>query len=215
MEINKIIQHNVLDPWPIEDKSVNCIITSPPYWALRDYGVEGQLGKEPTPDAYIENMVTVFMEAHRVLRDDGTLWINIGDSYASTGKHRTEEQASKKSTLNGVLGTQLSSLKQQSKIVSGLKPKDLVGAPAQYKDAHFAVFPPALIVDPIKAGCPIGGTVLDPFMGSGTTGLVAWGLQRNYLGLELNPKYIKMAEKRIKALTGMFDGLRHPHLLEK
>lgn len=65
--------------------SVQCVVTSPPYWALRDYGVEGQLGLEPTPEQYIENMVEVFREVRRVLRDEGTLWLNIGDSYAGSG----------------------------------------------------------------------------------------------------------------------------------
>src|ERR1700742_3205853 len=79
--LNKILQHNVVDPWPLPDQSVNCIVTSPPYWGLRDYGVAGQLGVEKTPEEYIQAMVAVFREAKRVLRDDGTLWVNIGDSY--------------------------------------------------------------------------------------------------------------------------------------
>jgi len=80
MEVNRIIQHNALDPWPLPDKSVHCIVTSPPYWQLRDYKVDGQLGLEKTPAEYIEKMVRVFREAWRVLRDNGTLWVNIGDS---------------------------------------------------------------------------------------------------------------------------------------
>ena len=63
--------------------SVHCVVTSPPYYGLRDYGMDGQIGIEPTPDAYIERMVQVFREVRRVLRDDGTLWLNIGDSYAT------------------------------------------------------------------------------------------------------------------------------------
>ena len=71
--------------------------------------------------------------------------------------------------------------------------------PCNFKDAHFAVYPPKLIETPIKAGCPVGGVVLDPFMGSGTTGVVAKQLNRNWLGIELNPEYAKMAEDRINA----------------
>ena len=69
----------------MEDGTVHCCVTSPPYWGLRDYGCEGQIGLEPTPDAYVAKMVEVFREVRRVLRDDGTLWLNVGDSYASNG----------------------------------------------------------------------------------------------------------------------------------
>lgn len=326
-----------MNPWPLADRSVNCIVTSPPYWALRDYGVEGQIGLEKTPEEYIAKMVEIFREAYRVLRNDGTLWVNIGDSYASSGKNITKKQASEKSNLKGGMSTQLASLRQQSKIVGDLKAKDLVGIPwmlafalradgwylrqdiiwskpnampesvtdrctrsheyifmfsksknyyydyksiktspakssisrwnqniddqtrsdrvpgktngtmkavggprktdkqrghtrrhagfndrwdkmtreeqqslgankrsvwhvatAAYKEAHFATFPPNLIEDCIKAGCIKKGIVLDPFMGSGTTGLVSASLHRKYIGFDLNPEYIKMAEERIK-----------------
>jgi DNA modification methylase len=70
----------------IKDKSVSCCITSPPYYGLRDYGIDGQIGLEPTPEEYISHLVSVFHEVWRVLRDDGTLWIIIGDSYAGSGK---------------------------------------------------------------------------------------------------------------------------------
>lgn len=334
------------------DKSVNCIVTSPPYWMLRDYNVVGQIGMEKTPEEYVSVMVAIFREARRVLRDDGTLWLNIGDSYASSGKNRTEKQATEKSTLKGSLDTQASILKQPSKLVSDLKPKDLVGipwmlafalradgwylrsdiiwakpncmpesvtdrptrsheyifllskskkyfydhkaikepalydvngagtaarkarqkagnkslptgmnagiraagfkdatkmngkhqgkqrgysrrhsgfnerwddmtrleqctgmrnkrdvwfiSPAQFPDAHFATFPEALIIDCIKAGCPEGGIVLDPFMGAGTTALVSAKLGRHYVGIELNEKYKSIAEKRLKKELGMF-----------
>lgn len=343
MDVNKIYRHDVLQPWPLEDKSVNCIVTSPPYWGLRDYGVAGQLGFEKTPEEYIEKMVQVFREAKRVLRNDGTLWVNIGDSYAAASKNRTIEQSSRKSTLKGGFGTQESSRQQPNKIVGDIKPKDLVGIPwvlafalradgwylrqdiiwskpnpmpesvtdrctksheylfmfsksARYyydafairtdpaesslkrweqnieeqtgsdrvpgktngtmkavggprlsdkqrghtrrhagfndrwdamskeeqaeggankrsvwtvptmpfKGAHFATFPPGLIIDPIKAGCPEEGIVLDPFMGSGTTAIVCRKLHRKYIGFELNEKYIAMAEKRILEDVGMF-----------
>jgi DNA modification methylase len=307
MELNKIIQHNVLDPWPIPDKSVNCIVTSPPYFGLRDYNVSGQLGLEKTSEEFIANMLTVFREARRVLRDDGTLWLNIGDSYASSGGKRTHAQAMAKSGLEGGKGYRkgasdgikikdlfgipwmlafalradgwylrqdiiwhktcglpesvedrcgkaheyifllskssryyfdAASIKQpsaDSTILRNLqdisnqtgsqkqpgrngKPMKAVGAKdgmvnkrsvwsvpvGSFDGAHFAVFPPNLIVDCIKAGCPPGGTVLDPFMGSGTTGLVAAKQGRNFLGLELNPEYIVMAEKRLQTELGLF-----------
>lgn len=359
MDVNRIIQHNVLDPWPLPDKSVNSIITSPPYWGLRDYKAEGQLGLEKTPEEFIANMVKVFREAWRVLRDDGTLWINIGDSYAGGGKGGGSK-GRKQQTNTG-------SLVNPSKVPKGLKAKDLVGIPWMlafalrsdgwylrqdiiwhkpnpmpestrdrctksheyffmfskkpryyydafairtpyayktfttfgiestgngdgsglvasenwandvpvrkpkkwktpdgwdtgtgahgsihregrekgtpadkpvkqrghvqrhagfeekwdnmtvpeqqamgankrsvwtiatqgFKEAHFATFPEALIVDPVRASCPTGGIVLDPFMGSGTTGVVALKEGRNYIGLELNAEYIAMAQRRI------------------
>src|SRR3989304_10563131 len=70
----------------LPDESVQCVVTSPPYWGLRDYGCEGQIGLEPTPDAFVEQMVAVFSAARRALRDDGTLWLNLGDSYSSGGR---------------------------------------------------------------------------------------------------------------------------------
>ena len=70
----------------LDDNSINCCVTSPPYWGLRDYGVEGQIGLESTPAEYVGQMVEVFQEVKRVLRDDGTLWLNLGDSYAGSGK---------------------------------------------------------------------------------------------------------------------------------
>jgi hypothetical protein len=84
MQLNRIIQHNVLKtPWPLPDNSVDCCVTSPPYWGLRNYGVDGQLGLEKTPEEFIEKMVAVFQEVKRVLKPEGTCWINIGDSYAN------------------------------------------------------------------------------------------------------------------------------------
>lgn len=372
-ERNKIIEYNVLaTPWPLEDNSVDCCITSPPYWGLRDYGVKGQLGLEKTPEEFIERMVTVFEEVRRVLKPQGTLWLNIGDSYASQSKKRTEKQATAKSTLAGSLVSQYSILEQQTKIVSGLKPKDLVGIPWMlafalrsagwylrqdiiwhkpnpmpesvtdrctkaheyifmfskssryyydaysirtpyadktfttfgieskghgdgsgliqsenwakdvnvrkpkvwktpdgwdtkpgshgsihregrrkgesatdkqrghsrrhngfndrwdtmttkeqqemgankrsvwtvstkgFPEAHFATFPEELILPCVLAGCPKGGLILDPFMGAGTTALVAMSHGRDFTGFELNPKYIKIANNRLKSKFGMF-----------
>jgi DNA modification methylase len=129
LPLNKIIQHNVLDPWPLPDRSVNCIVTSVPYFNQRDYKMGGQIGLEKTPAEYIEKMVRWCREARRVLVNNGTLWINVGDSYASTGKNRSREQATAKSGLQGGLDTQCASLSQQSKISAGLKAKDLIGIP--------------------------------------------------------------------------------------
>lgn len=128
----------------LEDESVHCVVTSPPYFGLRDYGVEGQIGLETTPDVYVAKLVEVFREVRR----------------------------------------------------------DVATAP--FPEAHFATFPPALIEPCIKAGCPKGGTVLDPFGGSGATGLVADRLKRNAVLIELNPEYAAMAERRIKNDCPMF-----------
>lgn len=113
----------------MEPQSVDCIVTSPPYWGLRDYGVDGQLGLEKTPEEFVDKLVQIFSAAKSVLNDRGTLWLNLGDSYAANGKNRTQDQATAKSKLNGGVATQKQSLKQQSKIVAGLKQKDLVGIP--------------------------------------------------------------------------------------
>jgi len=120
---------------PLADQSVHCIVTSPPYWGLRDYGVDGQLGNERTPEEFIANMVTVFRECWRVLRDDGTLWLNLGDSYVTTppgNKERSE------SDIDGVYERRLkrqlghgedAGLIYAKQKTSGLKNKDLVGIP--------------------------------------------------------------------------------------
>lgn len=299
---------NVLDVLPtLEAGSVNCVVTSPPYWGLRDYGVDGQLGLEPTPDEYVARMVAVFREVRRVLRDDGTLWLNLGDSYASFRDSKCVPQ-----TVNGEQrGMPSAGAVNRGSAAfsnSGIKHKDLVGIPwrvafalqadgwylrsdiiwakpnpmpesvtdrptkaheylflmtkrarywydhdsirephtagntqrqltkstrksddgrvrtdapyeigAQrflnplgrnrrtvwhiatqpYADAHFATYPEKLVEPCVLAGCPVGGTVLDPFTGSGTTGAVACRLGRNFVGVELNPEYAAMAERRI------------------
>lgn len=106
----------------IPDESINCCVTSPPYWGLRDYGVVGQLGLEPTPDEYVAKMVEVFREVRRVLRDDGTLWLNLGDSYCGTGDKGDYKDPKYKDGRNG----QAVALNNK---ISGLKSKDLVGIP--------------------------------------------------------------------------------------
>lgn len=288
----------------LPDKSVQTCVTSPPYWGLRDYGVEGQLGLEKTPEEYVSKMVEIFREVKRTLKDDGTLWLNLGDSYAQGGSGG----CSGKSTLQGYTGDHVKLGQMQGKSLprkapDGLKPKDLVGIPwrvafalqsdgwylrqdiiwhkpnampesvrdrctksheyifllsksekyffdgkaikepsvgAQcgnkkqprqvpshadgtlrtnlhkikasdtrnkrsvwsvttkpFKGAHFATYPMDLIEPCILAGSPIGGVVLDPFLGSGTTGVVAKNLNREFIGIELNEEYFNIAQKRI------------------
>lgn len=331
----------------IPDEYVNTCVTSPPYWALRDYGIDGQIGLEKTPEEYIEIMIQIFKEVKRVLKKDGTLWLNMGDSYAAAARNRTDDQ------VNGITSTitgnknQLASAIQPNTIIGDLKPKDMVGIPwmlafalradgwylrqdiiwhkpnpmpesvtdrctkaheyifllskskqyyydaeaikepasnntharrsrvkddhksipdhkkngirprklqsvpsgwdtgktnhngkkgrypkvkdnlsfdaalsetvdkrnkrsvwtvlpEAFPDAHFATYPQKLITDCIKAGCPPGGIVLDPFHGSGTTGIVANKLERNFIAIELNPTYIEIEKKRRKKELGIF-----------
>lgn len=330
MEINKIILgdcREVLKTLP--DNSIDCCVTSPPYFGLRDYGHEDQIGLETTPESFVECMVAVFTEVKRVLKKEGTLWLNLGDSYASNTKGSggpSEKQLSNSGSRYEI-----------KKFNHGVKEKDLMGIPwlvafalrksgwylrqdiiwhkpnpmpesvtdrctksheyifllsksAKYyydadaikedaktyenrptgvernrlfnydskinnnpdaflvkktgrskndcgghssiqlsgrgdfmpndgminkrsvwtvttkpfSEAHFATFPEDLIVDCIKAGCPENGIVLDPFMGAGTTALVAAKLNRNYVGCELNPDYIAIAEKRLFNELGLF-----------
>lgn len=343
----------------LADESVHCVVTSPPYWGLRDYGVAGQIGLEETPATFVAIMVDVFREVRRVLCKDGTLWLNLGDSYAgSWGAQSRGNSPSEKSTLTtnngkGPKAGDKYSILSASQIAAhpkgintgsirepGLKPKDLIGIPwrvafalqadgwylrqdiiwakpnpmpesvadrctkaheylfllsksaryyydaeaiaeprvgnedagvagwtsgpgahsavehnrqkgdamtfrgGQYvngrkfdnshatardstgnkaaakttrnrrsvwsiatepfSEAHFATFPPALIEPCILAGCPKGGTVLDPFGGAGTTGLVADRLGRNAMLIELNPEYAEMARRRIHREAPMF-----------
>ena len=109
-------------------ESVQTCVTSPPYWGLRDYGHAGQIGLEPTPSAFVTRLVEVFAEVHRVLREDGTLWLNLGDSYANTG-------AADSSKVGGFTGARIRAGakgimdSRPRKIPEGIKPKDLVGIP--------------------------------------------------------------------------------------
>lgn len=295
----------------MEDESVHCVVTSPPYWGLRDYGVDGQIGLEGTPEAFVSEMVSVFREVRRVLRKDGTCWINLGDSYMGGGRGGGSEDCKQRTNVGSLDAA-------PNQRAPGYKQKDLVGAPwmvalalrsdgwwlrqdiiwakpnampesvqdrctkaheyifmltksaryyydndairepysedsiarydspmmgvapgarrpggdvdrrerekgvrppnplgrtkrtvwtvtnESFRDAHFATFPPALIEPCILAGCPKGGTVLDPFGGAGTTGLVADRLGRNAVLIELNPEYAAIAERRIVGDAGMF-----------
>ena len=333
IEKNTIINGNSLEVLKsLPDNSIDCCVTSPPYYALRDYGCDGQIGLEETPEKYIESLCDVFSEVRRVLTPQGTLWLNIGDSYNGNKVGNTEVVKNKKVSESNDF---------HKKLWGGAKPKDLIGIPwmlafalrsqgwylrqdiiwhkpnpmpesvtdrctksheyiflmsksqkyyfdyeaiqepcadqsrtnyacgnrtnginkdrndndfgersknwkprtknCQYdgqkpnsfhlsrengepdkeyyvrnkrdvwsvnvkpcSEAHFATYPFELIKPCILAGCPENGIVLDPFMGSGTTAIVARSLNRNYLGVELNPEYIKIAHKRLEKHLGMF-----------
>lgn len=337
----------------IPDNFIDCCVTSPPYYGLRDYGTDEQIGLEETPEKFVKALTDVFMEVYRVLKPEGTLWLNLGDSYSSHKDCKSIGQSLAKGTSREdahVMDLGKSRVRDTKMLKSqGLKNKDLIGIPwmvafalrsagwylrqdiiwnkpnpmpesvtdrctksheyifllsksSQYfydaaaiktpvtdgtvnamaqqlknsngeigpgrtprngvdknggnqasstgikaythrgtgdqkltghsgyfdangdligdgmankksvwtvttrpfKDAHFATFPEKLIVDCIKAGCPENGIVLDPFMGAGTTGLVAKKLNRKYIGFELNPEYIKIANKRIYNEIGLF-----------
>ena len=121
--MNRCIVGNCLDVLPsLEAGSVQCCVSSPPYWGLRDYGVAGQLGLESTPEEYVARMVAVFREVRRVLKDDGTLWLNLGDSYASDQKGSGGPSAKQLSNAG-------SQYKMSQRLKHGIKPKDLVGIP--------------------------------------------------------------------------------------
>ena len=105
----------------MEDESINCCVTSPPYWGLRDYGCDGQIGLEKTPEEYVSKMVEVFREVKRVLRKDGTLWLNLSDSYAGSGKGIGSNHGKAVFTDENIRKTDWRQL--------NMKPKDLVGIP--------------------------------------------------------------------------------------
>ena len=260
----------------LEDQSINTCITSPPYFNLRNYGHKDQLGLESNSEEFIQNLVNVFSQVKRVLKDDGTLWLNMGDTWdknkqllgipwrtalalqqdgwilrsdiiwhkpnvmpssvrdrvtncheyifllSKNKKYYYDNEIIKEDSTfknskgefrpNGMAGIgKKNKGKKGFEIRSGLsnmkeQPKrnkrsvwTITNKP--FKDAHFAVFPPDLIEPCVLAGCPKNGTILDPFAGSGTTGVVAQKNNRNAVLVELNNEYIKIAKKRL----GMFD----------
>lgn len=247
------------------DESVQTVVTSPPYWSLRDYGIDGQLGLEASVEEFIKSLTLIFDQVRRVLRDDGTMWLNIGDSYTSGG--RTWRAPDKKNPARA--------MSVRPPTPEGLKPKDLIGVPwrlafalqsagwylrsdivwhkpncqpesvkdrptrsheyvfllskserylydveavtgpngrrqrtvwdiktQSYPEAsgHFATFPPPLVEPCVKSTSRKKQIVLDPFVGSGTTALVASQLGRRFVGLELNPDYLDIARRRLRAL---------------
>jgi DNA modification methylase len=294
----------------LADGSVQCVVTSPPYWGLRDYGCEGQIGLEATPEAFVAALVSVFAAVRRVLADDGVCWLNLGDSYNSGTQFNHHSSGLGEDAVRYSEGAR-GDWPGHRALVATLKPKDLVGIPWRvafalqadgwylrsdiiwskpnpmpesvtdrptkaheyifllsksaryyydadaiaeagtgemrpismghalarnfgnigtgneangvllggltrnkrsvwhvatqpYEGAHFATFPEALIEPCILAGSKPGDTILDPFNGSGTSGVVAIRHQRNYIGIELNADYIALARKRIGAVAPLF-----------
>jgi DNA modification methylase len=298
----------------LPSESVDCCVTSPPYWALRDYGVSGQLGLEPTFTEYIDKLCNIFDEVKRVLKKGGTLWVNIGDTYYGGGNNRgntktlsdiqkrnrgphgqvqqkfdfSEYQAKSLCQIPSRFAIEMcnrgwilrnkivwhkpncmpSSVKdrftvdyeevfffvkskkyyfeQQTEPMitddisaprgsegaltpnSGRRKQDELGkrqytgfngryainkplernkrsvwsiSTKPYKEAHFATYPETLIEPMIKAGCPVGGIVLDPFGGSGTTAQVAIKQNKQYILIELNPEYIPLIQKRLDGVS--------------
>ena len=260
------------------DEKVRMCVTSPPYYGLRNYGDEGkQIGLEDTPEEYINNLVNIFRSVRNCLSDDGTLWVNIGDSYYNyrPGKGQALVQqtvATNKQDLPDKCARRGNKLK-------GLKEKDLIGIPwmlafalradgwylrqdiiwhkpnpmpesvrdrctksheyifllsknqnyyfdvdvikeptrrkrsvwninkKPYKGSHFAVFPPELITPCILAGSEKNDIVLDPFMGSGTTAMVARDLGRHYIGCELHEEYNDLIQQRVADDKVVHNGL--------
>ncbi|TXH01864.1 MAG: site-specific DNA-methyltransferase [Candidatus Moraniibacteriota bacterium] len=249
----------------LKSDSIQCCVTSPPYWGLRDYDHPQQIGAEASPADYVANLVSIFGEVHRVLKDDGTLWLNVGDGYARNG-------GTGRCGPNAVVGnTKKLIQKRNCKVpdVWGLKGRDLMGLPWRvafalqengwylrsrivwikksampesvknrptnateevflfsksinyYYDStavrqesganlrnywilgpepgghgHPAAFPSELARRCILLGSRVGDTILDPFGGSGTTGLCATRLERKAILIELNPAYAKVAKER-------------------
>lgn len=263
--------------WASEGIKAQTCVTSPPYYGLRDYGHDGQIGLEETPEEYIAAMVEVFRCVWDVLSDDGTVWLNIGDSYAVNKQllgipwmlafalradgwylrqdiiwHKpnpmpesVQDRCTKAHEYIFLLSKSQKyyydneSIKEESvnveatakryekpfwengkhasggysangaKHTAGIKEFDgnrnkrsvWTVSTKSYEGAHFAVFPQELIEPCILAGAPIGGIVLDPFMGSGTTAQVAQSLGRQYLGCELNQDYEELQKKRLRQMS--------------
>ena len=285
--MNRILCGDALETLKtLPSASVHCCICSPPYYGLRDYGIDGQIGFEQTPAEYIARLVEVFREVGRVLRDDGTLWIVIADSYAGNGlsnikpknligipwmlafalrddgwylrsdiiwrklnplpescrdrptrsyehvfllsksyHYYYDQGAVKEPVAAGTHARMKRAVSNGHKYARGAagqtpqtfnRPREnCFGVEVKlaetrnlrdvwdvsnksYHGAHFAVYPVELITPCILAGCPPGGTVLDPFFGSGTTGAAAAQLGRRYIGIDLNPEYCDMAGQRLK-----------------
>ena len=128
IERNRVLHGDALEQLKtLPDGCVQCVVTSPPYWGLRDYGVEGQIGLEPTPALYVAKLVEVFREVRRVLRSDGSLWLNLGDSYVASKRGNKPGDFSTSSLSNPRRQDEASARFDKTKI--GLKQKDLIGIP--------------------------------------------------------------------------------------
>jgi DNA modification methylase len=278
----KILHGNCIDKIKeLDNSSIDCVVSSPPYFGLRDYGVDGQFGLEKTYQDYLANTVKVFETFKPKLKDTATIWWNVGDSYTRTPvqngikekdllmipnrvaialqdagwyirseiiwhkpnpmpesvkdrptschekiwlitkskKYYYDADAIKEKSLtfdNNIRDrdtTKLNNTPGRSKM-GGLKENNYLTKNKRnvwtvttkpFKGAHFATFPKDLIEPCIKAGCPEGGVVLDPFGGSGTTGIVSALNNRNAILIELNQKYIDIANKRIDKELGLFN----------
>lgn len=287
IELDTIYTGDALDVLRgLPDGSVNCCVTSPPYYALRDYGMDGQIGRESSPKEYVSRLTEVFAEVRRVLRPDGTLWLNLGDTYAGRGGEEIKPkdligipwmaafalrddgwylrndiiwmkenpmpesvkdrctrchehiflfskskqyffdykaisepvtESTKERLKRGIAGSNKygAPIPGQPKVQTINLPREhgsisdgeinplrskrdvWIVNTVPFKGGHYAAYPPKLVESCILAGCPVGGVVLDPFMGSGTTGMVAKQHDRHYVGIEINPEFAALAEARI------------------
>jgi DNA modification methylase len=296
----------------LPDESIDCVVTSPPYWALRDYGVKGQIGLESSIEEYLEKLINIFAEIRRILKPAGTCWVNFGDTYAnktkggrgSKSKNKVFKRLAKRADFskletklkipakslcqipsrfalkmneqgwilrneiiwhkpnampqsardrftvdfekifffvkakNYYFKRQFEVLKNPDRLkrrpfdpekkhkyysaapyVAAINPETMEASRRRilktgrnmrcvwtiptraYYGTHFASFPEQIIETPIKAGCPGNGIVLDPFIGSGTTAVVAKKLNRKFIGIDLNPEYVRLARNRLKNLS--------------
>lgn len=130
MPLNTITHSDALDYLrSLPDNAVHCIISSPPYYSLRDYGIPGQLGLEATLGEYLDKLTVIFREARRVLREDGTLWLNMGDSYAGSGKGGNPDDSQRKGFVGNSQRENAAMPTNGKNVPAGLKPKDLIGVP--------------------------------------------------------------------------------------
>jgi DNA modification methylase len=221
MSEHRIIQGDVMDGLrTLPDGCVQCTVTSPPYFALRDYRVDGQIGLEETPEQFIQKMVGVFHEVKRVTRPDGVLFLNLGDSYS--GSMSTKGAVVNKNSMSAGTGQDVGYRDKPLGIVNGYKAKDLMGIPWRValalqqpyvvptcvksevdraKHEHPTQKPLALIKWILEKYSDEGMTVLDPFMGSGTTCVACKKLGRNYIGIEKEPVYVAIAKKRLEKVN--------------
>ena len=268
---------DIMRQWAVDGVKAQMCVTSPPYFGLRDYGVDGQIGLEQRAPEYVSGLVDVFDGVRQVLADDGVLFVNIGDTYAGFKDGKLIPHSSNSNNQRGMPKEGAPHRSKKLLELDGFKNKELMGIPwrfafamqdagwylrqdiiwskpnytpecvrdrfvrshehvflftkrdryyfdgdavrvpagngetklrpdvwnvpvSKYKGAHFATFPPALIEPCILAGSRVGDVVLDPFMGSGTTAMVAANLGRQYLGCELNERYRDLQNERMASV---------------